>query len=266
VSKTLENKIEKPIFVLGCCNSGTTILGRAIQSHNDVNGPEDEGPLTPGWPKELTHFLCPHTFRVWAHPIFSKGKEYFPGDNLAYYLTELTEKNSSQVKSFYSQFIDNKERISDHSPQLVLRARALQGIFPDAYFVIIVRNGYAVSEGIKRKRFYDPDRPHMSGFETRIEDAAVQWREANRILLSYIDHKQLSKVMTVQYENLINNTKDVLIGVLKFCNLKPINYYFPKFITNNNEKQIARLSAYEIDTITKVAQPMLTHFGYDVPS
>lgn len=266
MNTTLENKIEKPIFVLGCCNSGTTILGRAIQAHSDVEGPENEGPLSSEWPKELTHFLCPQTFRMWAHPIFSKGKEYYPGDNLTYYLSEeaLNEELCTKVRSFYMQFVNNRERVSDHSPQLVLRARALQGIFSDAYFVIIVRNGYAVSEGIKRKRYFDPDRPRMSGFETRIEDAAVQWREANRILLSYVDHKPLDKAMIVTYENLVNNTQATLTQVLDFCNLNTANYKFPKFSINKNEEQIARLSAYEIDTITKVAQSMLVHFGYEI--
>jgi len=106
----------------------------------------------------------------------------------------------------------------------------------------------------------------MSGFETRIEDAAVQWREANRILKSYVDHKLLDNTLIVSYENLVKNTKVVLNGVLNFCNLNNKNYNYPKFITDNNEKQIARLSAYEIDTITKVSPPMLTHFGYDILS
>lgn len=261
---TLEKKIEAPIFILGCCNSGTTILGRAIQTHSDVEGPEDEGPLSSGWPKELTHHLCPQTFRMWAHPIFSKGKECYPGDNLVYYLTEeaLTGTLCTQVESFYRQFINNGKRVSDHSPQLVLRARALQGIFSDAYYVIIIRNGYAVSEGIRRKRYLDADRSHMSGFETRIEDAAVQWKEANRILLSYTDNKLLDNVLSITYENLVNDTQDVLTKVFNFCHLNITNYKFPLFNKDRNREQIARLSEYEIETVARVAQSMLNYFDY----
>lgn len=263
---TLEKKIEAPIFILGCCNSGTTILGRAIQTHSDVEGPEDEGPLSSGWPKELTHHLCPQTFRMWAHPIFSKGKECYPGDNLVYYLTEeaLTGTLRTQVESFYRQFINNGKRVSDHSPQLVLRARALQGIFSDAYYVIIVRNGYAVSEGIRRRRYLDADRSHMSGFETRIEDAAVQWKEANRILLSYVDGNLLDRALLITYENLVNNTQVVLTKVFNFCHLDITNYKFPVFDRDRNKEQISRLTEYDIETITRIAQPMLLHFGYEI--
>ena len=96
-----QKRIEKPIFVFGCNNSGTTILGKALQSHKEIDCPPDEGPLRPGWPKEMTHFLCSHTFRIWAHPIWRKGNETLPGDNLAYYMSEEDVSDSLSRKRGY---------------------------------------------------------------------------------------------------------------------------------------------------------------------
>lgn len=259
-----EYQLKEPVFVMGCCNSGTTILGKAIQSHWDVHGLEEEGPLTPGYPKELTHHLCPHTFRTWAHPIWSRGKSVNPGDNLAYYMTEeaMTENLASKLNDFYRPFVGNGKRLCDHSPQSTLRARALQKAFPDAYFVAIVRDAYAVSEGIRRKRWDDPDRPHMSGFNTPIETAARQWSETSKILLSY--KKLLDRYLLIKYENLVSNAESILTEVLSFCKLESKGHDFPSFILDLNEKQCSSLTSLEIQIISLIAGNEIKAMGYTI--
>jgi hypothetical protein len=70
--------------------------------------------------------------------------------------------------------------------------------------------------------------------------------------------------MTVKYEDLIQNPKYVLLAVLDFCGLKHDGFPIPTFTQDLNEKQISRLSDYEIETITRIAAPMLIHFGYEL--
>ena len=250
----LGGRIEKPIFVFGCCNSGTTILWKALKAHNGISGPEVEGQDLEGLPDSMRHHLGKSTFRLWAHPKFK----------LCYYKTEEDyEENERQALiKVYQKFVKPKKRFITKSPADTLRARLIQAYFPDAYFIAIVRNGYAVSEGIVRKRKSDSDRPQFEGLYTTIDEAAEQWFRANVIVAS---HEQfLDRYKIIRYEDLVEEPQKVLSSVLEFCELDKTGFSVPAFDNKLNQIQISRLSNYEIETITRVAQPMLLHFGYEI--
>lgn len=249
---SIQTTIKKPIFVVGCCNSGTTILWRTLLNHPDINGPIIEGQDLKDIPRYMKHYLGKKTFRLFAHPKF----------DFSYHLTEkdYTDKRASTLSSFYSRYHNGAKRFIEKSPANSMRTRFLQSIFPDSYFLIIVRNGYAVSEGIVRKRLYDPDRPHMAGLKTTIKEAAEQWYNANRILMDDIQH--LKKSLVVKYEDLVKNTNETIFSVLKFCDCESLNFQSPKLKNNLNAVQIKRLSVSDKETIYNVSYDMLTYFGY----
>ena len=143
-----------------------------------------------------------------------------------------------------------------------MRARLIQSYFPDSYFIAIVRNGYAVSEGIIRKRKLDPDRPQFKGLYTTIGEAAEQWFRANTIITSH--EKFLHRYKIIRYEDLIENPQDTLLSVLEFCGLNLDDFSIPLFDNTLNQQQISRLSDYEIETVTRIAQPMLIHYDYEI--
>ncbi len=250
----LESKIEKPIFVFGCCNSGTTILWKALKSHKSVFGPDIEGQDLEGLPDSMRHYLGKSTFRLWAHPKFK----------LSYYRTEkdYDENEREALIKVYSQFQKPGKRFITKSPADTLRARLIQAYFPDAYFVAIVRNGYAVSEGIIRKRKSDPERPQFEGGYTTIEEAAEQWFRANVIVASH--ETFLRQYRIIKYEDLVEDPNKVLSSVLEFCGLDETDLRIPTFDKTLNQTQISRLTGYEIESITRIAQPMLLHYGYEV--
>lgn len=250
----LEYRIERPIFIFGCCNSGTTVLWDALKSHKDLCGPDVEGQDLEGLPDSMRHYLGKSTFRLWAHPKFK----------LCYYKAEedYDGKDRQKLVRVYQQFQKPEKRFITKSPADTLRARLIQAYFPDAYFVAIVRNGYAVSEGIVRKRKSDPDRPQFEGLYTTIDEAAEQWFRANVIVLSH--EKFLRRYKIVKYEDLVDNPQKVLSSVLEFCGLEKSDLSVPPFDATLNKTQISRLSGYEIETVTRIAQPMLIHFGYEL--
>ncbi len=254
MENTIDNEIEKPIFVFGCCNSGTTILWEALKSHNGLLGPHVEGQDLEGLPASMRHHLGKSTFRLWANPKFK----------LCYYRTEedYDQNERQELIRIYQEFEKPGKRFITKSPADTLRARLIQAYFPNAYFVGIVRNGYAVSEGIVRKRKSDPDRPQFEGLYTTIDEAAEQWFRANVIVVSH--EKFLRRYKVVRYEDLVEDPQNVLSSVLEFCELDKTDLPVPSFDNTLNQKQISRLSGYEIETITRIAQPMLIHFGYEI--
>jgi len=250
----LEGRIAKPIFVFGCCNSGTTILWDSLKSHDELSGPDIEGQDLVDLPDSMRHNLGKATFRLWAHPKFK----------LSYYKTEedYNEEERLELLRVYKDFHESGKRFITKSPADTLRARLIQAYFPDAYFVAIVRNGYAVSEGIIRKRKKDPDRPEFEGLYTTIDEAAEQWFRSNILVLS--QEKFLNKYKIIRYEDLVDDPLDVLTSVLEFCELDDSGFSVPSFDNNRNQQQISRLSEYEKEVVTGIAQPMLIHFGYEI--
>lgn len=252
----LEVRIEKPIFIFGCCNSGTTKLWQALKNHQYTSGLDIEGQDLDGLPDSMRHYLGKATFRLWAHPRFK----------LCYYRTEndYDETERYVITELYKKYLKLEKRFITKSPADTLRARLIQEYFPDAYFIAIVRNGYAVSEGIVRKRKSDPERPQFEGLHTTIDEAAEQWFRANIIISSH--EKFLRKYKIIKYEDLVENPQDTLFSILKFCELSTDNFPIPPFDTTLNQQQISRLTDYEIETVTRIAQPMLFHYSYEVLS
>ena len=246
--------LKKPIFVFSCRNSGSTILWEALKTHRDLSGPEVEGQDLEELPDSMKHHLGNATFRLWAHPKFK----------LCYYKTE-NDYNLQDKEKIINVYRDNLipgTRFITKSPADTLRARLIQSYFPDAHFIAIVRNGYAVSEGIVRKRKLDLDRPQFKGLYTTIDEAAEQWFRSNVIIASH--KKFLENYKVIKYEDLIDNSHDTLLSVLDFCNLSHVDFQVPSFKDNLNYEQISRLSGYDLETVTRIAQPMLLHFDYKI--
>jgi len=244
-------KITRPIFLFGCPNSGTTILWRALRSHPGLSGPGVEDQDIEGMPDSMRHHLGNATFRLWAHPKFG----------LAYYVTEedYNEEDAQRLRIIYRKSLVPGTRLVVKSPAHTLRARLIQAYFPDACFVAIVRNGYAVAEGIVRKRKYDPDRPQFKGLATTTKEAAEQWFRANVVVVS---HQQfLRNYLIVRYEDLVQNPETTLYQILDHCGLARTSIQV-NFEQGKNDEQITRLTREESDTITRIAGPMLQHFGY----
>jgi len=260
-----KSRIKKPIFVIGCSNSGTTILWDAIKSHKGISGPSIEGQDLSGMPKEMVHWLGNTTFRLWAHHIFSQGEEETPGSNLFYYVNEKnwTSELVSRIEEVYLCHIKPGTRLCDKSPAHTLRARFLQACFPDAYFIGIVRDPYASAEGIRRKRLYDLDRPKFKGLITTIGDAAEQWHNANRVIKSYGELNLLERLLVVKYEDLVRNPETTLHKVFDFCQLEKQEFPIPSFDKNRNYEQTDKLSIPELFEIKKIAKPMIKFWGYN---
>lgn len=100
----------------------------------------------------------------------------------------------------------------------IIRVRWLQKHFSPAYFVAIVRNGYAVAEGITRKA----DPKHLRD-SWPIEQSAWQWRRSNEVLEE--DGKHLQHLLWVRYEDLASNPLPVLNRIAEFVELPPFASY-----------------------------------------
>jgi len=115
-----------------------------------------------------------------------------------------------------------------------------------------------VAEGVRRKRFFDPERPQYKGLQTLLADAAQHWIGANDVLHSY---RNELPIHILSYEALVLDTERTLRKVFEFCRL-PFQGHVPEYRPDENIRSENRLSLAELEEIDSVVRPFATELGY----
>lgn len=246
---------EKWVFIVGCYNSGTTLLSEVLASHDKIGSLPTEGHfLTDQFPSEYDIGIS----RMWMMR-----------EDL-YRLSEDDEgPDVTRLKKEWAMRMSNRSKpvLLEKSPQNGARCRWLQKHFENAYFIGVVRNGYAVAEGISRKA-----NPECQVGKWAINTSAKQWRISNEVLSNDAEH--LKNFMWTRYEDFTEDPEREVSRILHFLELdkeEGINveknwmiHERSEKIRNMNEESISRLSASDIHAVNQEAGACLKNFDYPV--
>lgn len=254
-TKTPQNK--SYIFVVGCYNSGTTLLNEILGHHPEISMLDTEGVyLTPELP-------VPEDFG-WNRMYHKCHRQM-----------EITADDAPalfrRVKRDWGYWHDRSKPIFiEKSVANALWIHWLDRYFEGAYFINIARNGYAVSEGIRRRT-----RGKISHFppanEYPIQLCAEQWVFSNRMIQE--EFKPVENTYSLTYEALTANPERETARLLEWLPVKAkqmdvlASFQFhgeTSPVRNMNPQSIARLSKDDIDVINGTAGEMLEHLGYDI--
>lgn len=247
---------EKLILIVGCYNSGTTLLNHLLGKHNEISSLTTEG-------VNLTNqFLVPENFgwhRLWykcRSKLEIKKKFYNP--------------SLEKVKMDWAKYHDNRKKFAlEKSIIHSLNIDWFEKNFSKPYFIWIVRNGYVVSEGIRRRtkikkrHKFDINQPYP------IEWCAKQWVESNKVISQKLLKVQNSYFL--RYEDLMKNPKFEINKILNWLPVEKKKISLPntfKFhniklsLINRNKKSLNQLNVFEKKKIYKVASKMLKKFHY----
>ncbi|MBA2883004.1 hypothetical protein HNR65_003361 [Desulfosalsimonas propionicica] len=245
---------ERWLFLVGCYNSGTTLLSKMLGRHPGISALPTEG-----------HFITDQfvkDYEMGLPRMWTQREELF----------RLTEKNTGpdpvRIKKEWGMRLDlSKPVLLEKSPSNSARVRWLNHHFRPACFIAIIRNGYAVAEGIRRKA----DPKHLrDGWP--IEMAAYQWKRTYEVLES--DSVYLNRFLLIKYEDLVREPVNELNRITDFIGIKP----FSKFndlmnvsihernepIKDLNPYSISRLTPEDINAVNNVAKDTLLRYGYNV--
>lgn len=247
---------KKWVFVLGCYNSGTTLLAEMLQSHPSFGGLPTEGafltdalpyPERLGWPRMWV--ACAAQLRV-------------PPDDL---------ERARRIRRHWSLWLrGNPDFVVEKTVSNVLRIEFLANTFPDASFVYIVRNGYAVAAGIRAKanlrRWKNPQ-----GMEQYpIELCARQWSETDREVRRTPLFPE--RIHVVRYEELTERPWSVMNSLWRELGADEFRdpglwddmqvHEVRSSVRNMNARSLERLSVEDMDTIRAVSGPELKRYGY----
>ncbi len=251
---------KKWIFIIGCYNSGTTLLDEILTQHAQIGGLNDEGVM-------LSNRLPrPEDFgwrRMWVKCENEMAIPAATADTIAI-----------EIKRHWSHFFTKKKPLLiEKSISNTPRALFFNDYFKPAYFIHIVRNGYAVSEGIKRKAAIMPGNPLYGLAHYPIELCATQWVRSLEVVEA--QKQQLENLLEISYEQLTGNPDETIRTVCDFLGIPPFTHSLrdvsftvhqsKEAIRNMNESSFRKLSAEEIISINKVAKLYLEKYKYPIP-
>ena len=229
------------VFIVGCNNSGTTLIHDLLASTGQFSFMPHEGQR---YTQVLRRAQKKGHERVWSE-----------------YLPELRLGANDPMQGVPRLWFDwlaaanhpVKDRILEKTTANAVRMKWLQAAFPRSAFVGTVRNPYAVAEGIKRKGGKDVAR------------GARHWRRVNEIMLE--DARDVRRFLLTRYEDFVaaperlTQQLENVLGVGSRAG--PIAIAdSARDIRDMNAASIDRLSADEIGIVTAEAGELVPRMGY----
>lgn len=218
-----ETKPQKWLFLVGCYNSGTTILRDILEAHPQVSSLPFEGvKLTDAFPN-LEEGGWPRM--MYRHRDLWDQISENAGDRARRDWAPWWRKDASVYL----------EKSIDHST----RIRWLDKNFTNAYFLSITRNGLSVIEGISRRaKPYGSARYELKSDTYPYDMIADQWVEFENKISE--DIKYVENGLRVTYEDLVDNPVKTLSNIFYFLGLSDVH------VSKNGVKTIVNGRVYEL--------------------
>ena len=228
----------KWLFILGVNNSGTTLMHRTLAQHPQIDAVEGEGQRSP-W------ILDPGKLglgRVWTEQLWTvRTPPMIPLIGVPLLKRDWLNRRLTKAGEY----------ILEKSPPDTVRGPWLQSNFKPSSFIGMIRNGYAVAEGTRRRK----RRP------VNIERSAKHWAKANKIMLE--DSERLERFLLVKYEDFVENPTEILEKITRFLAIEVYEFEgINEFAQDHNMKSISRLSEDDRMKVKQEASEMLEKFGY----
>ena len=180
-------------FIVACNNSGTSLLQSLLERSGEVSAMEHEGHR---YTRVFERANRKHYERVWSE-----------------YLDDLRMDSNDSISCLPRLIHDwmgalqfpLKNIIIEKTTVNAVRMTWLQKAFPQSYFIGLVRNGYAVTEGIRRKG------------KKSVERGAKHWSIVNKIMLE--ESKKLDNYLELRYEDIVLNPDETSKRISQFLNI-----------------------------------------------
>lgn len=289
----------KKIFILGNPRSGTSLFRLMLNTHSQIVAPPECGFMQWWFTKYkevdfgskneaaidefINDFKTSKKIETWelnyqqlkADILKKKPRDYGK-------LCELVYLNFAKKKNKKPKVIIDKNNYYLH------HLYELQTIWPDAKFILLVRDGRDVMCSYKALKNIATNSPYKPNLPFMLEEIAEEWTTNNNIVINFFKTLMNSQHTTLRYEDLIQNTDLVLTKACKYLGLKfepsMLNYY--KFNRKEKEEPIATidwkkktlekpdkanigkykhlLKKEEVNHFNKIAHSVLDQFNYEL--
>lgn len=273
-------RVERPVFVVGACRSGTSVFNRYLCDATPVAFFTRLSALSPRAPVAANRLVAPISKRLglwWngtpneAEPIWSL---FCPTDEHC-----LTRPASAKEVRFFRSVVRRhlwhfgRERFLNKCVRHIVRLPWLLSIFPDAQIVHIIRDGRAVARSIRERcirtgRDYWGTKPgnwRSFASEEPIVRAGLQWKALVLEGRGLRDTLGRDRYHEVRYEEFLADPHSVLSETARFCDL----VFDPTRVDahgldNRNLKWREELGYEDHGKLLAVVGDFLEELGYEV--
>ncbi len=247
-------RVERPIFMLGCPRSGTTIAAELFALHPDVANLSEAADV---W--DPRHYRDLEADHYWTAAQVTRG-----------------DAARLHARFEYVRRYLGKERFFNKYPRNSVRIEYIRAVFPDAVFLHVIRDGRAVVASVlefirARPRLqnaamalcHPPDWRELLR-EDRAEQCALQWRA----VVSYVLSKKAElgpAYHEFRYEELCDDPRGVLAAAWRFAGLRVEEETLakvPERLDSQNYKWKETLSSRQIEQVARIQGPLLAQMGY----
>ncbi len=191
----------KFLFIAGLHKTGTSLIFRILRDHPQVSGFANTG-----FPQDEGQFLQ----SVFPTAITYGGPGIF-GFNSAMHLTEdsacTTDANRQKLFCEWSRYWDiSKPVLLEKSPPNLLKTRFLQAVFPNSYFVVVIRHPAVVSLATQKWIQIQP----------RI--LLRHWLQCYSVFSH--DKKFLRNCLIIRYEHFVRHANKHLSQIYRFVEIE----------------------------------------------
>lgn len=245
-------------FLVGCFNSGTTILREVLNTHPEISTLPREG-------IRFTSIFPDLHVNGWRRMILP---------NLASADMDLANARSLGQKAIndWSPWWKEGPVFLEKSITHSIRMDFLEQAFESPKFITTVRNGYCVAEGIRRRASPEGKAREEIGDQYPMGLLAQQWSYINRRIRE--SSKNVKFVNHTSFENFVEYPVETLNSIFDFLEVKAIplefdgeNLVLPTRtikLKKTNPASIARLSDADIQAFNREGREELLHNGYAV--
>lgn len=190
----------KLVFIGGLHRSGTSIFHRCLGDHPAVSAfsntgvPEDEGQHLQDIFKPAKYYGGPGTFGFDANSYLTEESEL------------ATNENAEALFNTWSDYWDlTKPVLVEKSPPNLVRCRFFQSLYPNSYFIIVMRHPVAVSYATKKWS------------KTSLNSLIKHWLVCHQRFVH--DKPALKRCLIINYEDFTRQPDKILKSIWKFIDV-----------------------------------------------
>jgi len=265
-----EPVLDRPVFIVGCGRSGTTILGDTLGVHSSVTYLNE--------PRHLWANAYPAT-DVWSDRAGSRGGRL----DLAESDRTAARDRALRVNFYCETASTGRPRLVEKLPINNFRLPFISTIFPDALFVNLLRNGLEVARSIERmpeeKFWYGHDDykwkllAEYAGRSERYRDLValcdrprrrglLEWRMSVEVAEEFFAAMPAERHTSVTYAELLDRPTEVIRRIEEFAGLTPSETVH-SFAVANLQRRSPKIDVTQLsDTEERLAGDLMRRLGY----
>jgi hypothetical protein len=218
------------VFVGGLHKSGTSILHEGVRQHPEISGFKDTGVHQDEG--QLLQSIYPPAARHGGWGRFG----FDPRAHLTETSSLVSAGSRDRLIADWARYWDpTKPFLVEKSPPNIIRTRFLQAMFPNSYFVMIMRHPISVSLA-SLKWAKHPARRIVKGRTTG--RLIKHWIHCHKVLAG--DALQLQRLKVIKYEKFVADPMATLASIFSFIGATPFQPELAIRAADNEDKYFSK--------------------------